>query len=91
MITTLEARLKTKIVRIGNSRGVRIPKPLLEEAGLEDEVNLRVVEDAIVIEAAHQTRAGWSDAARTLHEREGDELLDEVTPTRFDETEWKWE
>lgn len=83
--------MKTKIVRIGNSRGVRIPKPLLEEAGLEDEVELSVIEDSIVIEAAHQTRAGWSDAARTLHEREGDELLDEVTPTRFDETEWEWE
>ncbi len=36
--------MKTKIVRIGNSRGVRIPKPLLEEAGLEDQVRLRVVE-----------------------------------------------
>ena len=29
--------MKSKIVRIGNSRGVRIPKPLLEEAGLEDQ------------------------------------------------------
>ncbi len=91
MITTLEARLKAKIVRIGNSRGIRIPKPLLEQAGLEDEVELRVIEDSIVIEAAHETRAGWSEAARTLHERNGDELLDEMTPTRFDESEWEWE
>ncbi len=50
--------MKTKIVRIGNSRGIRIPKPLLEQAGLEDEVELRVIEDSIVIEAAHETRAG---------------------------------
>jgi len=51
--------MKTKIVRIGNSRGVRIPKPLLEQAGLENEVLLRVVEEGIVIEAADNPGAGW--------------------------------
>ena len=83
--------MKAKIIRIGNSRGVRIPKPLLEEAGLEDEVHLRVVEDGIVIEPAGKPRAGWSEAARALHERQEDDLLDDVTPTVFDETEWVWE
>jgi antitoxin MazE len=83
--------MKTKIVRIGNSRGVRIPKPLLEQAGLENEVLLRVVEEGIVIEAAHQPRAGWGEAARVLRERGEDGLLDEVVPTDFDETEWVWE
>ena len=83
--------MKTKIVRIGNSRGVRIPKPLLEQAGLENEVLLRVVEEGIVIEAADQPRVGWDEAARALRERGEDGLLDEVVPTDFDETEWAWE
>jgi len=83
--------MKTKIVRIGNSRGVRIPKPLLEQAGLENEVLLRVVEEGIVIEAADQPRAGWGEAARVLRERGEDGLLDDVVPTDFDETEWVWE
>ena len=83
--------MKTKIVRIGNSRGVRIPKPLLEQAGLENEVLLRVVEEGIVIEAADKPRAGWGEAARILHERGEDGLLDDVAPTDFDETEWVWE
>jgi antitoxin MazE len=87
----VEERLKTKIVRIGNSRGVRIPKPFLEQAGLENEVELRLVEDGIVIEAVNPTRAGWADAARALHEREGDGLLDEPGLTRFDEFEWELE
>ncbi len=82
--------MKTKIVRIGNSRGVRIPKPLLEQAGLENEVRLRLVEGGIVIEAVGPAREGWADAARALYEREGDGLLDEVTPTSFDRTEWEW-
>jgi antitoxin MazE len=80
--------MKTKLVRIGNSRGVRIPKPLLEQAGLENEVLLRVVEEGIVIEAADKPRAGWGEAARILHERREDGLLDDITATDFDETEW---
>jgi antitoxin MazE len=83
--------MKTKIIRIGNSRGVRIPKPLLEQAGLENEVVLRVVDDGIVIESADKPRAGWGEAARTLHERREDGLLDDMIPTEFDETEWVWE
>ena len=86
-----EFTVKTRIVRIGNSRGVRIPKPLLERAGLENEVVLRVVEEGIVIEAASPPRAGWAEAARALHDRREDALLDEMVPTEFDESEWVWE
>jgi antitoxin MazE len=82
--------MKTRLVRIGNSRGVRIPKPLLEQAGLEDEVELRVVEDGIVIASAREPRAGWEEAARLIRERGEDGLLDAPTPTRFDSDEWQW-
>lgn len=83
--------MKTRLVRIGNSRGVRIPKPLLEQVGLEDEVELRVVDNGIVIEAARASRADWAEAAKLLHERGEDGLLDEPTLTRFDESEWEWQ
>jgi antitoxin MazE len=83
--------MKTRIVRIGNSRGVRIPKPLLEQAGLEDEVRLRVVDGTIIIEALHPPRAGWSEAARALREAGDDGLLDQPTATRFDDSEWTWD
>jgi antitoxin MazE len=82
--------MKTKLVRIGNSRGIRIPKPLLEQAGLSDEVELRLVDSRIVIESASRPRAGWADAASNFHARGGDQLLDEVTPTDFDESGWDW-
>jgi len=83
--------MKTKLVRIGNSRGIRIPKPLIEQAGLENEVVLRVVDDGIVIEPVGAARAGWADAAQKLHETQGDGLLDESIATEFDEIEWVWE
>ena len=83
--------MKTKIIRIGNSRGVRIPKPLLEQAGLADQVILRVVDDGIVIESADKPRARWAEAASVLHGRGEDGLLDEPVGTDFDENEWVWE
>lgn len=83
--------MKTKIVRIGNSQGVRIPKPLLEQAGLEDEVELRVVESGIMIESRSSTREGWSEAAKLVHQRGEDGLVEEPTATRFDVEEWTWE
>jgi antitoxin MazE len=82
--------MKTKIVRIGNSRGVRIPKPLLEEAGLEERVELRVVDGGIMIESERAPRAGWADAAALAKERGDDTLLDAAVSTRFDELEWEW-
>ena len=82
--------MKAKIVRIGNSRGVRIPKPLLEEAGLEEQVQLRVVEGGIMIESERSPRAGWADAAALAKERRDDVLLDDAVATRFDEADWEW-
>lgn len=82
--------MKTKLVRIGNSRGIRIPKPLLEEAGLDDEVTLTVTEQGLVIKSAGNPRADWATAAVLLHERGEDGLLDEPTSTSFEETEWEW-
>jgi len=82
--------MKTRIIRIGNSRGVRIPKPLLTQAGLGDEVELRVEAGAIHIESVSPPRAAWAEAAQRLATTEDAGLLDEPTPTRFDRDEWEW-
>lgn len=82
--------MKTRLVRIGNSRGIRLPKPLIEQAGLTDEVELQLRGNTIVIAARPVPRAGWAEAARQLHANGADQLLDPPTPTHFDDTEWKW-
>ena len=82
--------MKTRLVRIGNSRGIRLPKPLIVQAGLTDEVELHVREGAIVIERASIPRAGWAQAAKEMHERDQDQLLDPSDSTRFEEEEWEW-
>jgi antitoxin MazE len=81
--------MKTHLIRVGNSRGVRLPKPLIEEAGLTDAVEIRVRDGTIVIAGVARARSGWAEAAQRMRERE-DGLLDPPTSTRFDEGEWKW-
>ena len=82
--------MKAHIVRIGNSRGIRLPKALLEEAQLQDEVELQARPGRIVICRAARPRTGWADAARRMREHGHDRLLDPPTATRFDKQEWKW-
>jgi antitoxin MazE len=82
--------MKTRLVRIGNSRGVRLPKTIIAQAGLTDEVELGVQDGAVVIARATSARSGWADAARQMRQRDEDQLLDAPTPTRFDEKEWQW-
>lgn len=79
--------MKARLIRIGNSRGVRLAKPLLEQAGLEDEVDIRVELGAVVITAVVAPRAGWAAAAA---KHGPPELLDAPSATRFDDEEWAW-
>jgi antitoxin MazE len=81
--------MRSRIVRIGNSQGIRIPKPLLAQAGLEDEVELHAEDGRIVIATARRPRAGWADAARRLHDAGGDALESTGAPA-FDHSEWEW-
>lgn len=84
--------MKTALVQIGNSRGVRIPKAFLTQCQLHDQVELELRHDHLVIRPARQPRSGWEDAFRHLHEHGDDALLDEgVLPaTEWDTTEWEW-
>lgn len=83
------AAIKARIVAIGNSQGVRIPKPLLEQAGLSGEVELHAEDGRIVIAAPRRARRGWAEAAAALHARGEDGLLDTPAPA-FDHEDWEW-
>jgi antitoxin MazE len=89
--------MKARIVRIGNSRGIRIPQPLLKQTGLADEVDIRVEDDCLVIAPAEPERVpprkGWSKAFQDMAAVGDDDLLDgdRNLPTRWDDEEWEWE
>ena len=68
--------MKARIVRIGNSHGIRIPKPLLEQSGLGEDVELEVRHRQIIIRSAGRPRQGWDAAFRSMAEHGDDVLLD---------------
>lgn len=84
--------MKTRIVRIGNSRGIRIPKPLLEQTGLRGEVEIVADNGSLIIRPAAKPREGWAEAFREMAKRGEDALLDPDVPslTSWDEEEWEW-
>jgi len=71
--------MKARIVRIGNSQGIRIPKLLLERSNLGEEVELEAEDNRIIIRSTRQARQDWESAFRTMAERGDDELLDKGT------------
>ncbi len=83
--------MKTRIIRIGNSRGVRLPKPLLDQTGLSDEVDVEVRGNQLIISPVRVPRAGWSEAFAGMAAAGGDQLLDpDLPPPRFDREHWTW-
>ena len=84
--------MKTHIVRIGSSQGVRIPKPLLEETDLHGEVEITAEDWSLVIRPVKRPREGWAVAFREMAQRGDDVLLDGVAPTlsTWDEDDWEW-
>ena len=69
--------MRTEIRRIGNSKGVILPKPFISQAGLtEDEVEMTVEGDAIVLRRPRkEARSGWAEAARSLSAAGDDGLV----------------
>jgi antitoxin MazE len=82
--------IRTRIIRIGNSQGIRIPKILLEQSGIHTEMEIEVQGDQITIRQAPQSRVRWDEAFAAMAEQQDDTLLDDANATSWDQTEWEW-
>jgi antitoxin MazE len=81
---------RTRIIQIGNSKGIRVPKVLLEQADLPDEVELQAERGRLIVRAARGARAGWAEAAKVMRARGEDRLLEAPMSNEFDSKEWQW-
>ena len=84
--------MKAKIVKIGNSQGIRIPKVILEQSGLQDEVELEVKNNQLIIRPRRSIRQGWEVAFSLMSEMRDDQLLDEdsiSSQSTWDNEEWE--
>lgn len=84
------AAIRTRIVKIGNSHGIRIPKLLLEQSGIQEDVEIEVQGDRLIIRKAPHSRTEWAKAFVTMVEHHDNVLLDEVSTTNWDHAEWEW-
>lgn len=82
--------IKTRIVKVGNSQGIRIPKTLLEQSGIKTEVIIEVQGDALIIRNAQSLRENWDLAFQAMAAQGDDRLLDGLTVTEWEEGEWDW-
>jgi antitoxin MazE len=82
--------MKSQIIQIGNSQGIRLPKVLLEQSGITGEVDLELHPDGILIRNAQKPRSNWDAMFKVMAENEDDELLDTDVANEFDKKEWQW-
>jgi antitoxin MazE len=82
--------MRVELVRIGNSRGIRIPKPLIDQFGFGATVDLRVERDCLVITSDRQSRRGWDKAFQSSRPTTEDDLRLMTLSNDFDSDEWEW-
>jgi len=84
--------IKTRIIKIGNSQGIRIPKLLLEQTKIGEKVELELQQGQIIVRPTRHVRHRWEEAFKAMAEQGDDKLFngDVLIPTVWDEEEWEW-
>ena len=84
--------MRARVIKIGNSQGLRIPKPILEQTGIKDDVEIEVEKNQIIIRPVKQARKGWDHAFKSMAEQDDDTSIIEGDNLvhSWDEEEWRW-
>jgi len=84
--------MRARVIKIGNSQGLRIPKSLLLQTGIMDDVEIEVGKNQLIIRPVKNVREGWDRAFQMMGEKGDDEpLIDEKNISHsWDEEEWQW-
>lgn len=82
--------IRTRLVKIGNSQGIRIPKPLLQQSGISADVEIEVQNGCLLLRAVSHPRAHWGEAFAAMAQHGGDALLDDDLATDWETDEWEW-
>jgi antitoxin MazE len=86
----MSTTIRSKIVKIGNSRGIRIPRTLLEQAGLATDIEMTVEGNNLIIHTVHTPRQGWETQFKSMAEYDDDRLFDALPSNQWDRDEWEW-
>lgn len=88
----IHATVRTRIVKIGNSQGIRIPKPVLDRLGFNEEVELEILPEQLIVRTPRLSRQDWEDRFKAMAAAGDDKLLDgsPISLSTWDEREWEW-
>lgn len=85
--------MKTKVIKIGSSRGIKIPSTILDRCGVRNEVEFEIIKSKIIIKSAARIRENWDIAFQKMSKNQDDVLFDNqliINQTTWDEEEWEW-
>ena len=82
--------MKASIIKIGNSHGLRIPKPILDQCGFGQEVELEVHNKELIIKTPQHPRKNWEHSFKKMAANNDDQLI-ETASTDWENGEWEWE
>ena len=79
--------MRTSIIKLGNSKGVRLSKQIMQQYQIKDQVDLILEADRIILKPVNEPRKGWDQAFRKMAENKDDQLLmgDVLEDEDFDE------
>jgi len=80
--------MKSSLIKIGNSKGVRINSNIIKECELDNEVEIKVVDKKIIIEAVKEPRADWNKSFQDMHKNSEDVLL--ISNGNTFDKDWEW-
>jgi antitoxin MazE len=80
--------MEIPIIQIGNSKGFRLSKTLIEKYNIKDKVELVLEDEHIIIKPISASRKGWGNAFKEMHEKGDDRLL--INDIFDDETFEEW-
>lgn len=81
--------MKVGIISVGNSKGIRIPKAILEQCSFNKEAELEVQGNTLLIKPVRKVREGWDKSFQLMHERREDSLvINDTIDIEMDSWEW---
>ena len=82
--------MKTKIIQIGNSQGIRIPKTIIEQCGFDNSVDMEVIDGSLILTPIKKVREGWEESFREMAANGDDKLLIDDAISTIEDENWEW-
>ena len=82
--------MKTKIIAIGNSQGIRIPKAIIEQCGFDNSVEMKVIDGSLILTPVKNLREGWAESFQEMTANGDDELLIDDAISTVEDEDWEW-